>query len=295
MTTECDPPCGPNAAESLPVVPLLPTAGPAPVVTVAPTTATGVNCANAPVTATGIGVVQSVPHPTAVQNVRICNAQEFDKSILCDPTDGRRIVLVTTYSATGVPTSVAYELSGAVYPNPITGLVQCADADTESDAVEMCDGGNVTFIRWVVKRNGQPTGVVFDTTIAGVPYAPAGVVTVGSCQANAPVPLLDCVNINSSPVVQSVCDRTYRNRSSGLIAPGAYVLAPGIGLIRSYTIMVAPGATVAHTNGPNNGVVYPAGTYSWSAPMNGAGTERGFLPGASFTTTGQVMILWTEG
>ena len=56
-------------------------------------------------------------------------------------------------------------ISGSPYTgNPATDLVTCPDNDTESDAQEMCDG-TTTFIRWFVKQNGEPTGVVFDTTL----------------------------------------------------------------------------------------------------------------------------------
>jgi hypothetical protein len=112
--------------------------------------------------------------------VQLCNPSEFDKAILCDPVTGERVIVVTSYSNTGVPTSTAYTMAGAPYGGAIAALVQCDDADEESDALEFCDNG-VTFLRWYVKRNGQPTGATFDTTLAGAPYIVVGTPTMGAC------------------------------------------------------------------------------------------------------------------
>jgi hypothetical protein len=106
---------------------------------------------------------------------------EFDKSILCDPVTGASIIVVTTYSDTGVPTSTAYNIDSTPYGGAITALVSCPDQDVESDEVVMCDGGSTTFWRWVVKKNGVPTGVSFDTDLSGLPYVISGAVTPGTC------------------------------------------------------------------------------------------------------------------
>lgn len=119
-------------------------------------------------------------------HVKICNPSEFDKVILCDPVNGNRIIVVSSYSNAGVPTSVAYNLDGSVYAGAITALVACSSS-LESDDVVMCDAGTginpvaTTFLRWVIKDRGEPTGDVFDTTLAGVPYAPVGAVSIGQC------------------------------------------------------------------------------------------------------------------
>jgi hypothetical protein len=49
----------------------------------------------------------------------------------------------------------------------------------------MCDGGTTPFIRWVVKKNGAPTGVSFDTNLSGAPYTPVGPATFGACAVPA--------------------------------------------------------------------------------------------------------------
>lgn len=50
----------------------------------------------------------------------------------------------------------------------------------------MCHAG-VTFIRHFVKSEGEPTGVKFDTTLAGVPYVVTdeSLVQTGECEAAA--------------------------------------------------------------------------------------------------------------
>ncbi len=53
-------------------------------------------------------------------------------------------------------------------------LANCGtDDQLESDPVFMCDGGT-TFIRWVLKEKGQPTGDTYDTTLAGAAYTASG-------------------------------------------------------------------------------------------------------------------------
>lgn len=111
------------------------------------------------------------------------SAVEFDTLALCDPATLLPVFIVTRYSPLGVPTSAAFNPDGTPYPGPINGLVSCDTIDLESDALEMCDGGATSFVRWVVKRNGVPTGVSFDTTLGLAPYVPTGVVTVGRCAA----------------------------------------------------------------------------------------------------------------
>jgi hypothetical protein len=112
--------------------------------------------------------------------VTLCNPAEFDRSVLCDPVTGATVILVTSYTEAGVPTSVAYNANGTPYVGAITSLVSCNGKELESDALEMCDAG-ISFFRWVVKENGQPTGTVFDTTLTGAPYTTTGAVTIGKC------------------------------------------------------------------------------------------------------------------
>lgn len=106
---------------------------------------------------------------------------EFDTSILCDPGTGDPVIVVTTYSGAGVPSSNAYNIDGTPYAGSIAALVICSGATIESDPREMCDSGVTTFIRWFVLDNGEPTGATFDTNVDGSPYTPTGTVTLGRC------------------------------------------------------------------------------------------------------------------
>jgi hypothetical protein len=108
------------------------------------------------------------------------SAKEADKFIKCDPATGETKVIVVTYSATFVPTSVAYNLDGSPYAGSIAALIECPDVELESDYEEFCDGG-VDFMRWYVKQNGTPTGQYFDTTIIGLPYTATPAAVVGAC------------------------------------------------------------------------------------------------------------------
>lgn len=106
---------------------------------------------------------------------------EFDHSFFCDPATGNKVLVTTTYSATGVPTVAGYDFPAlSPYAGSLAGLAPCPGAGVESDPLVMCDAG-VTFIRWVVKNDGQPTGVVYDTDLAGVPYGASPTAVVGSC------------------------------------------------------------------------------------------------------------------
>ncbi len=68
----------------------------------------------------------------------------------------------------------------------------CVDTDNESDVIAMCDNG-VTFLRHVMKKDGVPTGVKYDTTKANSPYAVSNEsgVTIGECSATAVVQVIE--------------------------------------------------------------------------------------------------------
>lgn len=185
------PPCPPNAGPAAQIPPCGEPCAPIPVIP-AEVTVDGVDCDGNPISVTGAGVVQNVPHPDTVQKVQICNRNEFDHTILCDPVTGDNVIVVTLYDPeTGIPTSSAYLMDSTPYAGPIAALVACPDSDLESDALEMCDVGT-TFWRWIVKQDGEPTGTFFDTDLAGAPYTPVGPVIPGACGciAGAPVGIL---------------------------------------------------------------------------------------------------------
>jgi hypothetical protein len=182
----CSPICGPNPSVQLP--------GNNPLVVPTPVLL-GADC-------------------TLPMHVKLCNPSEFDTNTLCDPATGLPVLVITSYSDTGVPTSTAYNADGTPHTaNAISALVACGSS-SESDPIEMCDAGATPFIRWVVKKNGAPTGVSFDTTMNGAPYALVGPATFGSCA----VPEIDYehtqiveVGCANGEVFNRITTSTYQN------------------------------------------------------------------------------------
>lgn len=94
----------------------------------------------------------------------------------------QKVIVVTSIGSNGVPTNTYYDLvTGSIWTgNPSKNLGIMPDTDSESDYIEMCDNG-ITFLRWIVKENSEPTGVIFDTSLTGVVYVPTGTPTLGAC------------------------------------------------------------------------------------------------------------------
>lgn len=140
----------------------------------------------------------------------------------------------------------------------------------------VCDATNTTF--WIEAVTDAATGVKTWSYLSypgGPIFAP--VLPIQPCSVPA--------NPNSAP---------YQDRSSGA-QTGAYAVTLGAGQLRSYTLMVRAGS-VTRTNGPDAGVVYPVGTYSWSAPHNdGNSGEFPVLPAFSASPASEFIVLWTEG
>lgn len=176
IVKSCQPACAPNVALPLPGgtgAPVTPPVAAIPVVTE--------TCAGVANRLADSRVEAIIPQGTVVYTKKCPTESEFDTLSLCDPNTGLPVFVVTSYSSTGLPSTTAYNIDGTPYGSPLSALVSC-DTALESDPLEMCDSATQTsFIRWVVKKNGQPTGVVFDTTLLGVAYAAAGPVSVGSC------------------------------------------------------------------------------------------------------------------
>jgi len=246
--TSCFPACEPNIATDIPgaILEIVPTCPDCPPPT---NTVSGVDCDGVVVSVTGAGVVQTVPNPNTVQLVKICAPDaEYDHVWLCDPTTGDRINVVTTYSLTGIPSSVAYTVTGGTWSGSIASLVVCPDSDVESDFVLMCDGGT-TFLRWVIKKDGVPTGVVFDTDLSSAPYTVVSAPTVGECALSKL--------------------RIYLERNVGVVSISDIVAATGSDKILSVTVkqIAATGSVTADSG---SGVPLSVGeTWSWSAVSNG--------------------------
>lgn len=153
-----------------------------------PVTLIGEDCDGAPVSVTGnagemTAVVQA---PGTVFKVQVCdNAKDYEKVVLCDATTNHKIAVITNFADPSAPDVSYWDLNtGAVWTGSVDDLETCPDSDTESDAELACDSGT-EFLRWFVKKDGVPTGVVFDTDLSGLPYTvtdPAAV-TLGKCVA----------------------------------------------------------------------------------------------------------------
>lgn len=101
---------------------------------------------------------------------------DFEKRILCDKTNGDKVLLIVQIDQeTFLPTVSYYDLiTGFLWAwDPQTDLEACPDSDTESDGQIFCDAWN-QFIRWFTKLNGEPTGTVFDTSLNWTPYVASG-------------------------------------------------------------------------------------------------------------------------
>ena len=113
---------------------------------------------------------------------------DHESHILCvrdaagDATGVQVMAITTVDPITKVPKVVRYNLADmSVWTGDLATLGICGtDQQVESDPAYFCDG-TTTFIRWVVKEKGQPTGVVYDTDLAGAPYTPVGTPAPGSC------------------------------------------------------------------------------------------------------------------
>ena len=100
------------------------------------------------------------PIPVCIQGER-----DFAEVYLCDVNNGHTVLIRTvldhdtnTFVTTYFDLVTGTDWSG----NPATDLVQCADSELESDRIKGCDNGTPVS-KWVVKKDGEPTGVVYYT------------------------------------------------------------------------------------------------------------------------------------
>lgn len=114
---------------------------------------------------------------------------DHDYELVCgvDPATGHQVF--TKWDVSVLP-SQAVERFDAITGAPWTGdpstLEPCGSTMLESDVVVMCDNGT-TFLRHIVKDNGEPTGVRFDTALDGSAYlvVDESLVSTGACDAPA--------------------------------------------------------------------------------------------------------------
>ena len=154
----------------------------------------GLNCDETTSSTEVTSVVQSIPHPDFVQRVTLCNSGGFDKTILCDKNTFNKVIVVTSYSELGVPTSIAYNIDGSLYTGDITTDLVTCDIDLESDEIIICIEGEAA-VQWVVKKDGIPTGEVYYTDKTGQLITAPTDFTIGECP--------DCTNIQSQGTLVS--------------------------------------------------------------------------------------------
>ena len=155
-----------------------------------PVSLTGEDCDGAPVSVSGnagelTAVVQA---PGTVFKVQLCdNSKDIEKAVLCDSVTDHKVAVISDLSDPANPIVTYWDITvGAPWTGDVADLQACPDTDTESDPIEMCDSG-VEFIRWVVKKDGKPTGVTYDTDLAIQPYVVTdeATVTQGKCVAES--------------------------------------------------------------------------------------------------------------
>lgn len=162
IQTDCNPACAPVS--------------PAPLPSVSPgsTTVLGSSCANP--------LYVEVCPPLPIEYTR-------GVSVLCDPNTGQEVFVSVSWPETsgpGVAPSFDYYVAGGVaYTGNPAALVACPTVEVASSPEPMCDAGT-TFWRWYVTKAGKPTGVFFDTSLAGAPYVPANAPTPGVCSPCQP-------------------------------------------------------------------------------------------------------------
>ncbi len=238
-----------------------------------------VDCAGV-TTATPVGdTVQTVPHPSAVQMVRICpDPDELDRevSLWCEPVTGTQVTVVTFWPETSPPGTQpvveAYLLNGTPYGGNIALLEKCVSTDYEVVTVPVCVDG-VQFIRTTFfdAKLQTVTGTVWQDQVGDVVATPTGTMVEGQCPTKEEI-------FSDSWVL-----------TAGQSMDGSDILAAtGATTLRAVALHVRTGT--ADVAGRTTVVTLLAGeTQAWSA--NGAGQEDAL--GAEFSVfavTGAVRI-----
>jgi hypothetical protein len=194
MTSDCKLGIDGINANALPA--LLITPAPAPSIALQPTGNTaGVDCAGSPTPAVPtVGSVQTIPHPTAIQLVKLCKPEttlDRDYSTLCAP-DGTKVLIVTAWDTTAplatAPAVEAYTLAGTIYTGDRALLANCAAEKLDIVSEVYCSGGKSYERVSFYSVNTSPPALVStlwrDASGASVSAPAAG--TVGKCIETCP-------------------------------------------------------------------------------------------------------------
>lgn len=202
-----------------------------------PTDVTAQDCVGGDIVVPVNSTVLTVPHPTAVQLVRLCSqnpAADREVSMWCSPTTGAQVTVVSYWpedSAPGTPPTVeAYNVDGSVYTGAIGALVKCAGVGVELVSDPVCVNG-LQYVRSTFFDAATRTvaGVVWQDALGAVVAVPQGVPVEGLCSARETVQV-DFVKV-----------------SPGATLTGAQLLAQVGGTrLRAVNLLVVSGAaTVA--------------------------------------------------
>jgi hypothetical protein len=241
-----------------------------------------------------------VAAPASGGSTSTVTTPDYDTMTLCDPANSNApVVVVTTYSATGVPTSAFYTVAGAVWAGVNSTLVACGGGGSESDPIAWCSSG-LEVTQWVVKNAGQPTGIVYWTNAAGaVIAAPAigptlirGVCAVADLtKAGASVAQV----VNPSVPMQGL---TVFNYTTNLVR-GIVTLTAGItgtNAVGLRTFLVPPGGSYSvdfadHAGDNASGAIDAIDSVSFSAVLAGVATaEASTLATNGTTVAGSLFI-----
>lgn len=166
-----------------------------------------VDCNNTISTVQSSGVV--IEGVTAPIPVCIQGEKDFAEVYKCDANTGNTILIRTvldhdtnTYVTTYYDLVVGADWAGS----PATDLTECTSNALESDQVIGCDGG-VQVVQWIVKDNGEPTGVVYYTDISGAIVTPVAW-TPGECPVAEVTRTVDVIDdCAGATTTETVADR----------------------------------------------------------------------------------------
>jgi hypothetical protein len=116
----------------------------------------------------------------------------------------------------------------------------------------MCDGGTIPFLRWFVKSDGVITGA-FDTSVAGLPYAPVGATSVGVC----PIAL------------KSKLIYAHKNIASGLTMAQLFAAMTGATVIHSISVTQISGTGFVTGQTGGGFELLPGESHDWIATTLG--------------------------
>jgi hypothetical protein len=150
----------------------------------APTATPVVDCAGllssiAVKTEEATGVV--IKGTTSPLPVCLVNSESVSVSYKCDKTTGNTIAIRSVYDIDQDTWVTSYFdlVLGVAYAGTPANLEDCGGSELESDPIVGCDNG-LSVTQWAVKKNGQPTGVVYYTSASGAVVTPTAW-TPGSC------------------------------------------------------------------------------------------------------------------